>query len=220
MQEMADSTYNSTVSSELSEETLNQVTHGVGCGLSIVGAVHLLTHSGTDLYLWAGCCIYAISMVALYAASTLSHSFVSEPQRTRYRTLDQICIFGMMAATYTPVSLCACRDGWWNLPLVLMWLMAGLGTYLKLRITKNEMVPVWFYILLGAIPLLATPRLLQFAGPDGMFWILAAGCCYLLGIIFLTNDHRHRLFHPIWHVLVILGSGCHYILITQHVTVA
>jgi hemolysin III len=204
------------VLSEVPEETLNQATHGVGFALSVVGAYHLLTHTPIDGYLSAGCWIYAVALVALFAASTLSHSYISGPLRTRYRTLDQLAIFTVMAATYTPMSLVACRDGWWNLPLVSMWLMAGLGMYLKIRVTREEMVPVWFYMVLGLIPLVAFPRIFQHIGATGAYWILTGGCCYLLGVIFLTNDRRVRYFHSVWHVLVIMGSVCHYIAITSY----
>ena len=124
------------------DETVNQLTHAAGLMLSIAGAWHLLTQVPMNGYLKLGIWIYAIALVGLFAASTLSHSFVAEPRRTRWRTLDQIAIFTVIAGTYTPVSMAVCGDGWWNLPLVLMWLLAGLGIYLKLRITKHEMEPV------------------------------------------------------------------------------
>ncbi|MEQ9410605.1 MAG: hemolysin III family protein [Fuerstiella sp.] len=213
---MAESTLTSTHSSKVSEESLNQMTHGIGLGLSILGAVHLLAQTDVDAVVRVGCWIYAVALVALFAASTLSHSFESDPHRTRYRTLDQICIFTVMAATYTPISLYVCPDGLWNLPLVMIWLMAVTGIILKLYVTGSEMVPVWFYVVLGLIPMLASPRLLQFLGPEGMFWVVAGGLCYVVGVLFLTNDHRSRFFHPIWHILVMLGSTCHYIVISEY----
>lgn len=206
--------------SEAPEETINQLTHGAGLALSIAGAYKLLSVSPTDAYLRLGCWIYALALVALYAASTLSHSWVSGPIRTRYRTIDQICIFTVMAATYTPVSLYACRDGWWNLPLVLMWLGAGLGTYLKLRVTRHEMVPVWFYVGMGWLPVLSLPRLAAVSGREGLFWIIAGGACYMLGVLFLANDSRVRYFHAVWHLLVILGSACHYVAIHTYIGAA
>ena len=210
---MAEAHETQIVVSELPEETLNQITHGVGFALSVVGAWHLLTKTPMDGLLSAGYWIYAVSLVVLYAASTLSHSYVSGPLRTRYRTFDQLAIFTVMAATYTPLGIAACRDGWWNLPLVVMWLLAGLGMYLKLRVTREEMVPVWFYVMLGFIPVVSLPRIMQYTGAEGAFWMIAGGCCYLLGVVFLTNDQRVRYFHSVWHVLVILGSICHYIVI-------
>ncbi|MCP4506753.1 MAG: hypothetical protein GY826_10210 [Fuerstiella sp.] len=95
--------------------------------------------------------------------------------------------------------------------------MAGVGVYLKLRVTKTEMVSVWFYATTAALPLFAGPRLLQYAG-DSFVWILAGFSCYLLGVVFLLNDTRVRYFHSVWHVLVILGSICHYFVISDIAT--
>jgi hemolysin III len=101
-----------------------------------------------------------------------------------------------------------------NVPLLLIWVMAGVGVYLKLKVTKTEMVPVWFYVTTAALPLFAGPRLMQYTG-DTFFWVLAGACCYLLGVVFLVNDTRVRYFHSVWHVLVILGSICHYVVISD-----
>ena len=201
---------------ELPEEWVNQLTHGAGFALSVVGAWHLLNQTPPNASLTIGCWVYATALVALFAASTLSHSYVSGPLRTRYRTLDQLAIFTVMAATYTPLGLASCGDGIWNLPLILMWLMAGLGIYLKLRVTREEMVPVWFYVILGLIPIVSLPKILSHAGSEGLFWMIAGGCCYLLGVVFLTNDRRVKYFHSVWHVLVIMGSICHYIVICEY----
>lgn len=197
------------------DETINQLTHAAGLMLSIAGAWHLLTQVPMNGYLTLGIWIYAIALVGLFAASTLSHSFVAEPRRTRWRTLDQIAIFTVIAGTYTPVSMAVCGDGWWNLPLVLMWLLAGIGIYLKLRITKHEMVPVWFYVGVASIPMVAIPRYLQFS-TSTIGWIIAGALCYLLGVFFLTNDRKVPYFHAVWHVLVIMGSTCHYIVVWNY----
>lgn len=196
----------------LSEEGLNQFTHGIGFALSIWGAAHLLMQHGLNGSASVGYWIYAATLTSLYAASTLSHSFDDGPLRARYRTIDQICIFLFMAGIFTPISL-ACCDGWWQLPLVSMWLLVAIGVYWKLNHCGDEMVPVWFYLLVGAVPMLTFTRILHHMGTDGMLWILAAAVCYLVGVVFLVNDHRHRLFHPAWHLLVMLGSLCHYVAI-------
>lgn len=200
----------------VSEETLNQITHGIGLVLSIPAAIHLISQPTASIRVAIGGWVYAIALVLMFAASTLSHSFDKDPVRTRFRTLDQICIFIFMAAIYTPVSLKVCSDGWSSLPLIAMWVMAVVGTWLKLKVAGDDMVSVWFYMAMGAIPMLTFLNMLSGLGTDGMLWVLAAACCYLVGIIFLTNDHKHRYFHPIWHLLVMLGSVCHYIVICNY----
>ena len=66
----------------------------------------------------AGVSVYGATLVALYAASTLSHSFERPRVRHFFRTLDQVCIFLLIAGTFTPISLTYLREGWW---WALLW---------------------------------------------------------------------------------------------------
>src|ERR1700691_1669926 len=93
----------STPSLDLSEETANQLTDGLGLLLSAVGAVVLVNSARvhSDPLQFVGCCIYAGSLVALYAASTLSHTFRTPPMRTFFRMLDQVCIFLLITGTFS-----------------------------------------------------------------------------------------------------------------------
>lgn len=197
------------------DEGVNQLTHGIGLVLSLAGAGNLLANLSPSFHLQLGAWVYVIALVGLFMASFLSHSFITDPHRTRWRTIDQIAIFGVIAGTYTPVGL-SIGAGWWNVPLVLVWLAAGIGVYLKLKITRTEMVPVWFYVIVATIPLLALPRIFETFGSRGMAWIIAGGVCYVLGVIFLINDRKVQYFHAVWHILVILGSVCHYMVINNY----
>ena len=47
--------------------------------------------------------------------------------------------------------------------------------------------------------------------PAAIFWLIAGGVCYSGGVVFLLFDQRVRYFHAIWHLLVILGSICHFL---------
>ena len=79
----------------LPEETANQLTHGFGLALSILGAIVLVGSArehGSRLQ-FIGCCVYAASLVALYAASTLSHSFHAPRMPTFLPHARQVCIF-------------------------------------------------------------------------------------------------------------------------------
>jgi hemolysin III len=46
-----------------------------------------------------------------------------------------------------------------------------------------------------------------------LFWMVAGGLAYTLGIYFLIFDHRRKFNHAMWHVMVISGSACHFIAI-------
>src|SRR5215813_8325081 len=77
-----------------SEEFVNSVTHGFGLALAVLGGVvmiwSVLRHG--DVWRITGCAIYAASLVAVYGASTLSHSVTDVRRKIFYRRLDQGCI--------------------------------------------------------------------------------------------------------------------------------
>src|SRR5437867_3557180 len=97
------------------EERVNSLTHGIGLALSVPGVVLLLyavcRHG--DAWQFAGSSIYGGTLVAVYAASTLSHIFRRPSLRRVFRIIDQALIFLLIAGTYTPIALTYLRDGWW-----------------------------------------------------------------------------------------------------------
>ena len=95
-------------------ELLNLLTHGLGLLLSLVALDRMMVaiHDCHNRWRVAGCIVYVASLVAVYAASTLSHSFRRPRLRHFFRTLDQVCIFFLIAGTYTPWGLTFYGDGW------------------------------------------------------------------------------------------------------------
>ena len=200
------------------DEALNQWTHGVGFALSLPAGWWLASAASArgNEWLWSGCVVYVVSQSLLYAASTLSHSVPRGVWRHRFRTLDQVCIFLFLAGGYTPFGLTYLRDGWWGVLLAMMWLLALAGVGVKLFLTKYENVAVWFYLLVGWVPVLAMPQYLRCLGVGGVAWILTGAAAYSVGTWFLAHDER-PFFHPTWHVLVLLGSACHYVVMLKYV---
>src|SRR5690242_17893054 len=78
----------------IEDETANLLTHGAGLLLAIVGTAWLLKYAQLYGNTWQviGCVVYGASLVLLYAASTLSHSFRHQGLRHFFRMLDQVCI--------------------------------------------------------------------------------------------------------------------------------
>ncbi len=204
----------------LPEETVNGVTHGIGLILSIPGAIGLLIAARLYGNTWhlVGCGVYAATLVGVYAASTLSHLFQGHDLKRLFRILDQALIYLLIAGTYTPFALGYLRAGWWWLLSGLVWGIALAGFFSKTvwqhRIDK---IAVWAYVLLGWLPAIAITRVLQLA-PVGVFWwLIVGGLCYTIGTVFLKLDGRIRYFHATWHVVVIVGSFCHYVAILFYV---
>ena len=199
----------------IDEETANQLTHGVGFLLSLVGTgVLLLTAYGVgDSWVALGCTVYGVTLVALYAASTLSHSFHRPQLREFFRTLDQVCIFLLIAGNFTPVALVHLRHDWWPCLLIAMWGLAFAGIVFKVFFRRLRNVAVSAYVLLGWLPIIAINEIINKVHGTGFAWILAGGAFYMAGTVFLALDQRVKYFHAVWHLLVIAGSACHYIVV-------
>jgi hemolysin III len=79
----------------VAEELMNSVSHGLGFLLSVVGAILLMdealaSQEKTDYHFWA-CILFSSSLLFLFLASTLFHSFFMLPAVSRVlQTLDHV----------------------------------------------------------------------------------------------------------------------------------
>jgi hemolysin III len=203
------------------EEVANQATHAIGFLLSLPAGWWLLraARDQSNDWLTLGCAIYAFTQSLMYAASALSHSFHRGKWRHRFRTLDQVCIFLFIAGSYTPFGLTFRREGWWGLLLAAVWGLAVTGAGLKIFRTRIHNVSTAFYVFTASLPVIAMPELVGCIGLLGAAWAVLGGAAYFLGLWFFHND-EHRYFHCAWHLLVMLGSLCHYVLMLNYLVPA
>src|SRR3954467_4905924 len=188
------------------EEFINSLTHGFGLILAMLGGLAMIwsvVRHG-DVWRITGCAIFAASLVAVYAASTLSHSVTDMRRKIFFRRLDQGCIYFLIVATYTPFGLAYWRTGGGWMLLGGLWTAAFVGFFSKVVLAHRvHDISMWTYIALGWLPLIAVPTLRHTVPVDSTIWMFAGGVCYLLGTFFLFYDARVRHFHAIWHLLVI-----------------
>ena len=87
----------------MKEEIANSVTHGIGTALSITGLVFLIVWATAthDAYKIVSFTAFGSSMVALYLASTLYHSFRAPKVKHFFRILDHASIY-LLIAEATP----------------------------------------------------------------------------------------------------------------------
>ena len=196
------------------EELINTLTHGLGCLLAICGGLVMiwsaLRHG--DAWRVTGCGIFAVSLVAVYAASTLSHSATSVRWKSFFRRLDQGFIYFLIVATYTPFGLAYLRTGGGWMLLGGLWAAAFIGFFSKVVLAHRvHDISMWTYVALGWLPFIAVPALRHTVPLDTAWYMIGGGLCYLLGTFFLFYDARVKHFHAIWHLLVIAGSVCHFL---------
>jgi hemolysin III len=200
-------------------EGLNFLTHALGLLLSLIGAVVLMraVSATGDRWQVGGCAIYAATLVAVYAASTLSHAFYRPSLRHFFRTLDQVCIFLLIAGSYTPWGLTYFRNSWGTALMLTIWSLALAGAMFKLCVKGLDNVATAGYVLLGWLPLLAVKPILERVPLAAMAWMAGGGVLYTLGTYFLNRDDRFPYYHAVWHLLVISASAAHFVAVMLYV---
>lgn len=194
------------------DELASSVTHGIGLGLSIAGFAVLLFLAIVRGGVWqiVSCAVYGVTLVCVYACSTLYHGLPSRRVKHVLRIFDHSAIFLLIAGTYTPFLLVNLRGGWgWSL-LGTVWGLAVAGIVLKVWfVDGHPILSTGVYILMGWLALVAVKPLFHAVPTIGLIWLLAGGVMYTVGVAFYAWK-RIPYNHVIWHLFVMAGSTCHY----------
>ncbi len=198
------------------------ITHFIGMVLAALASSPLLVlaafHSDKSAVL--ALAVFALSMVLLYGASTVYHTFnISDRINRTLRKVDHMMIFILIAGSYTPVCMIPLKDSVGYPLLALVWGTAVAGMLIKaFWIT----CPKWFssliYISMGWLCVLAMVPLVKALPAAAFVWLLAGGIIYTAGgVIYAMKlpffNARHRYFgsHEIFHLFVMAGSLCHFV---------
>jgi len=201
------------------EEMFNSITHGTGILLSIAALVLLIVFSsiyGTARHV-VSCTIFGTSLLLLYTSSTLYHSFRNPGIKKVLRVFDHSCIYILIAGTYTPFLIITLSGviGW--VMFCVIWFLAAIGVAFKiLFLNRFKIVSVVAYVLMGWIIIFAIKPLVQTLSSGGIFWLVAGGVTYTLGVIFYVWK-KLPFSHAIWHLFVLGGSICHFFAVLFHV---
>lgn len=206
------------------------ITHFIGMLMAQFAAIPLIIRAARepDWVHVVSLTIFIISMIMLYGASTIYHTFdISERVNKVLRKIDHMMIFILIAGTYTPVCLIVLSGftGW--MLLALVWGIAIAGIVIKMFWIT---CPKWFssalYIAMGWVCVLAFTQILNSLPAAAFGWLLAGGIIYTLGgIIYALKlpifNSKHKNFgsHEIFHLFVMAGSACHFILMFKYLAV-
>ena len=196
------------------EERANILTHGIGAGVALVAGLAMLTMSiarGGDAWQWASAIVFAVSMVALYLASTAYHRATDPVRRARWKIVDHCAIYLLIAGTYIPFPLTVLRGQLgWTL-FIAIWSLAALGIIFKLFITgRFKLVSTLIYIAMGWLMMLYAKPVYAALSGWTFGWLLAGGIAYTFGTVFYLQK-RMPYAHAIWHGFVVAGTVCHFI---------
>lgn len=198
------------------------ITHFIGMMMAIFAGIPLLLKAANEpgrIYLFSAV-IYISSMILLYAASTIYHTFdVSEKVNRRLKKFDHMMISVLIAGSYTPICLLVLEKPLGYFLLSVVWSFALIGILIKAFWVH---CPKWFssilYIGMGWTCVLAFTQILNALSPAAFGWLLSGGIIYTIGgIIYalklpiFNNKHQHFGSHEIFHLFVMGGSACHFI---------
>jgi hemolysin III len=203
----------------IGEEIASSLTHGIGAALSVAGLVFLVvlaTRYG-DVWQIVSFSIYGATLIILYLASTLYHSFRNQKVKKIFRIIDHSSIFLLIAGTYTPFLLVNLRGvlGWTLFGII--WALAGSGIVFKaFFIGRYGKISVFIYVLMGWLCVVAIRQMLANIPWGGIIGLTVGGVLYTAGIVFYARP-KFRFSHAIWHLFVLGGSISHYFSIFLYV---
>jgi hemolysin III len=196
-----------------SDEWLNTLTHFLGFLLA-VGAVPVLITlaalygTAREVVTFS---VFGASLILTYLSSSLYHYAPPSAVKRVLRRLDHLCIYLLIAGTYTPFVVVGLGGTWgWSLFGVL-WGLAALGIAARLSVGQRfELVSTVAYVLMGWIGLVAIVPLARSLPTISLVLVLAGGGSYTLGALFYAWQ-RLRFHHAIWHVFCLGGSVLQFV---------
>ena len=204
-------------------EKLNSVSHLIGTVLALVGLGALLTISiqTNDVWVITSFSVFGLTLVLLYAMSTLYHSFRIPRLKVFFNLMDRISIYLLISGTYTPYMLVSIREGNGWLILGIVWSLALIGilseVFLKGKaINIGQLV---IYLGMGWACSFDLSSLKEALPSVGFNLLIAGGLAYTIGVVFYLLGEMNKLAHAhgIWHFFVLIGSGCHFVSILGYV---
>ena len=205
-------------------EPVNGLTHlgaAIAAGLGLVG---LWIIGRGSVLKEISLTVYGVSLILMFTASAAYHSIKARPQVMQsLRKLDHSSIYLLIAGTYTPICLHYFSGFWqWGM-IALIWGLAIAGICVKLVIIN---APRWLtagiYLLMGWLALFGVKEIFTSMPVWAWIWLLMGGLFFTLGaIVYITKklDFFPGVFgfHEVWHIFVILGCLCHFIIMIAYI---
>ena len=199
------------------EEIVNMTTHIVGGALGIAALVlcTLTAARNNNVYGIVGSVIYGITMIALYAMSSIYHGLRPGMAKKVMQVLDHCTIYFLIAGTYTVLSISAIRPlfprlGWGM--LIFQWSLAAIAvTLTAIDLKKFNVFSMICYVGMGwAIAPFITQTMHALSYP-GFMLLLSGGIGYTIGAILYGIGSKVHWMHSVFHIFVVIGSFLHFL---------
>lgn len=196
-----------------SEDILNTISHSIGVAFAVLALCALAKKYAHSINLvWT--MIYSISLIVLYGISSIYHGLKPGKIKAIFRKLDHCSIFLLIAGTYTPLCAIFIKTQISMIVLSGVWLFAIIGIVLNsISVNKFSKISLFLYIMMGWSIVLIFPSAMKCLTLFQIKWLLIGGIFYTVGAVFYVIGKKCSYIHFVWHLFVLSGSICHYIII-------
>lgn len=202
------------------EERFNTVSHEAGVYCSVAGLYFLLLKAvlyGITVRSLIAATVYGVSMICLFGCSALYHAAEIGTYKKLLRVLDHSTVFVAVAGTFTPYLLTVIYEIHPREAvdlMLLIWSIAALG--ILLNFMNMERLK---HVLYAGCIALGLGMMVKIVRYSAMFYIecmklsLLAGFFIAVGVIMYCIGSRHRWFHSVFHLFVLVSCGLFYLAI-------
>ena len=202
------------------EEIFNMASHIVGVVLGIIALALCVTFAAfnNNVYGIISGSIYGVSMIMLYAMSSIYHGLSPKLLSKKvFQILDHCSIFLLIAGSYTPFLLVSIRKydpvAAWVI-FGIIWGVAILGIILNsIDIKKFKKFSMICYLVMGWCIIFKVSILPLALETAGFILLLVGGIAYTVGAVLYGLGKKHKYIHSIFHLFILLGSILHFLCI-------
>lgn len=197
------------------EEVFNAVSHIAGGALGLVFWIVLAVLAYPDTAALVAVSLFGFGAVMLYTMSALYHFLPDGKAKGVLRIFDHCTIFLLIAGTYSPfclISLGTTPLGW--LIFGLQWGCAAAGITMNAIAMNNKAVKaisMVLYVAEGWMAAAIFPQLLAAVPSASLWFLLAGGIFYTVGIVFYALGRTRKWFHCVWHLFDIAGTALQFV---------
>ena len=197
----------------LGEEIINTITHGVGSIFAVLAIIFLIPKYKSNTPNLVCIIIYCVSLFLLYTVSSIYHALAPNKAKSVFRKLDHCSIFLLIAGTYTPVCIIFLNSTWGLTVLYLVWVAAIVGiVFNSINVAKFEKFSMICYLAMGWSVIIIAKSLLAVLNSNQLVFLVTGGIFYTIGAIIYLMGKKIKYMHSIWHIFVLVGSVCHFII--------
>lgn len=176
-----------------------------------------LTVTATPGAARVACALFAIGVVAMFAASGLNHWQRWSPHTTEVMVrIDHTGIYLTIAGSAVAVAVLGMPPGAAKITIWIACVACVIGILVVwLPFATPKGLNNAIYLTIGWGSVVAMPVLWRESGPLAVVLLLAGGVLYTVGVVIVARqkpDPNPEVFgyHEIWHLMVIAAVAFHY----------